>query len=74
MDKRTAEKLVAAIRLFEEPVNQLTEITLKMEDTEEAKKIRRYVGEIMCLATMDLLKFVVQQHPELDPYKDYFKK
>ena len=73
MDKKTAEELVKAVLLFETPLNTLTAITVKMDDKEEAKKLRRFVAEIMALVTIDLLGSIVEQYPELDPYKDYFK-
>lgn len=73
MDKKIAEELVTTIRMFEEPLNILTELTMKIEDAEEAKDLRRYIGEIMALLTIDLLHSIVTEYPELDPYKDYFK-
>jgi len=74
MDKQTAAELVRAVRLFEEPVNLATELTNRIENEEERKKYRRYIAEIAALVTIDLLGDIVSEHPELDPYKDYFKK
>lgn len=73
MDKTIAEEIAKAIRLFEEPVNLLTEITKKLDNEEERKKVRRYTGEIMALVTVDLLQLIASEYPELNVYKDYFK-
>ena len=70
MEKKTAEKIANAIRLFEKPVNLLTEISSEIENEDERKKVRKYVAEIMALSSIDLLNLVVDEHPELDPYKE----
>ncbi|MEZ0261783.1 MAG: hypothetical protein ACAH80_12290 [Alphaproteobacteria bacterium] len=74
MDRKIAEELVNAVRLFEEPTNVLNEITNKIVDEEERKKFRQYMAEIVALLTIDLLNPIINEYPDLDPYKDHFKK
>jgi hypothetical protein len=74
MEREIAIAIAEAIRDFEKPVNYLTELSYKVDDETERAKLRRCVAQIMSITTIDLINLITAKHPDLDPYKDYFKK
>jgi hypothetical protein len=71
MTEETALALMRFVERFGEAFNDATAVTLRMEDADEAKRVRKILGG-MIERSFDLTDLVTRQYPELNPEKgDY---
>jgi len=69
VERSIAEKLMKLMLSIDEPLNIASELSRKIEDVEEAKLLRRGIGEILS-KTYDVMVPIVRQYPDLDPTKN----
>jgi hypothetical protein len=67
MNRAVAEQLMTEFLALGGPINRATELTEKIEDADERKAVRRAIGEIAVNVYSNLMRPIVQKHPDLDP-------
>jgi hypothetical protein len=65
MDRKEAEELARTYSEFANWFNRTTSLTMSMLDAEQAKKIRRCLGEMQFLLDDAVKKPVRRDHPDL---------
>jgi hypothetical protein len=66
-DKKEAEDLARTYREFGEWFNRTTFVTMSLSDAEQAKQIRRCLGEMQFLLDDAVRIPVCREHPHLFP-------
>lgn len=63
-----AEILMGYLRALDEPLNGATEITMSLEDADEAAEIRRKLAKIIT-STYEAMLPIIREYPDLNPDK-----
>ena len=69
MERELAERMLAAIQSLNPGLDEAADITESMRDREEAKLIRRHLGNVMAHPLYEIVMHIVQEYPDLDPDK-----
>jgi len=69
MERRTAERLLAALMRLGGPFDEISSLTYEIDDEAERSAVRRRVAEAMHILGFDLVMRIVRQYPDLDPDK-----
>jgi hypothetical protein len=69
MDEPTARRVLEELQKVSEPINELTALSMTFPDHAEQVAFRKIVAERLLVPCVDLLDFVYQQHPHLDPLR-----
>jgi hypothetical protein len=69
MQKELADKIIKAVLIAGEKLDEVGSLARQIDDEAERKKFRRHVGETMATLNADVLIPIIQQHPDLDPDK-----
>jgi hypothetical protein len=67
MERHLAIRMLEAVQSLSPALDEASQVTLEMADTEEAKQLRRHLGEIMVGPLVDIVMHIVKQYPDLDP-------
>ena len=67
MDKEIAQQLAEKCREFSLWFNEITEITIKMGNCEEARSIRKTVAEMLFLMDDGFMNDWKKQYPDIFP-------
>ena len=71
MDREHAEKLAAQYKEFSSWFNKTTDLTIAMGKTEEAKRIRRAIAEMLFLLDDAVRIPLVKDYPDLFPEESF---
>ena len=69
MDRELAERIVKGVMDIRTPFGALDQLSLEIADPDEAHTFRHALGHLIS-DTLDLLRPIVRQFPDLDPYPD----
>lgn len=67
MERKTAERLMAALLHLGNFLGEITLLTDEIGDEAERRAFRRNVAEAMHILGYDLVMHIVRQYPDLDP-------
>jgi hypothetical protein len=66
MNRALAVDILAAIQAAEAHLNVLSALSERMENSDERRKFRRALADIM-IGYIDLMADIIRQYPDLDP-------
>lgn len=68
MKKALARKILAKNANLSRPFNALSELTMRIEDEDQRRQVRKALGMAMGYMA-EVVMIVVREHPDLDPDK-----
>ena len=68
IDKETAIALMRELTALAEPLNRATELAMQLNDQNKREAVLRSIGSIMDIAYVDIMRPIIRQHPEVDPF------
>jgi CRISPR/Cas system endoribonuclease Cas6 (RAMP superfamily) len=69
MEKSDAEAMMKSLLMMGDHLNKLEEFSKQLSTTEEEKRFRRHLGEVMAGIYVDLMLPIIKKFPDLDPDK-----
>jgi hypothetical protein len=67
MNRSVAEKLLQHYLAAGAALNEATDVIGTLPDAEEQRRLRKPLGEVMQSISLELMRPIMREHPELDP-------
>lgn len=69
MDRDLAERIVKSVMDLNAPIGALDKLSMEIANPDTKRAFRYALGDLMA-GTLDLLRPVLRQYPDLDPDRD----